>query len=75
VDDGVLLHAAASRTSPAVAMMAAAVRSVGGPARRDRSMTGVLSFSMPSLGAGSWRRQVADAQSGLAAFRFMGCSV
>jgi len=52
VDDGLPLHAAASRTRAAVAMRAAAVRAVGGHARRGRRMTRVLSFIMPSSGAG-----------------------
>jgi hypothetical protein len=37
-------HAANSRTSEAVAMMAIAVRAVGDHARRARRMTRVLSF-------------------------------
>jgi hypothetical protein len=59
VDDGLLLHAAASRPRAAVAMMAAAVRAVRGDARRGRRMTRVLSFMMPSSGAGPWLRLVA----------------
>jgi hypothetical protein len=52
VDDGLLLHAAASRTRAAVAMTAAAVRAASGHARRGRRMTRVLWFIMPSSGAG-----------------------
>jgi hypothetical protein len=59
VDDGLLLHAAASRARAAVAMVAAAVRAVRGDARRGRRMTRVLSFMMPSSGAGPWLRLVA----------------
>src|SRR5258708_4805701 len=59
VDDGLLLHAAASRARAAVAMMAAAVRAVGGRARRGRRMRRALWFIMPSSGAGSWLRLVA----------------
>jgi hypothetical protein len=44
VDDGLPLHADASRARAAVAMMAAAVRGRCGPARRGRCMTRVLSF-------------------------------
>jgi hypothetical protein len=61
VDDGLRLHAAASRARAAVAMMAAAVRAGGGPARRGRRMTRVLSFIVPSSGAGPWWRLVTDA--------------
>src|SRR6266702_123967 len=73
--DGLPLHAAASRARAVVAMMAAAVRAVGGRARGGRRMARVLWFIMPSSAVGSWRRLVVDAQSGLAAFRNMGCSV
>jgi len=52
VDDGLPLHAAASRTRAAAAMMAAAVRAVGGHARRGQRMTRMLWFIMPSSGAG-----------------------
>jgi hypothetical protein len=44
------LQAAASRARPAVAMMAAAVRTVRGRARRGRRMTRVLSFITPPSG-------------------------
>jgi hypothetical protein len=60
VDDGLPLQAAASRARAAVAMMAAAVRAVGGHARRGRRMTRVLGFIMPSSGVGSWLRLVVD---------------
>jgi hypothetical protein len=50
VDDGLPLHAAASSARAAVAMMAAAVRAVGGRARHGRRMTRLLWFIMPSLG-------------------------
>src|SRR6266700_1714855 len=59
VEDGLPLHAA-SRARAAAAMMAAAVRAVGGLARRGRRMTRVLSFIMPSSGVGSWLRLVVD---------------
>jgi len=59
VDDGPLPHAAASRATVAVAMMAAAVRA--GRARRGRRMTRVLWFIMPSFGAGPWLRPAAGA--------------
>jgi hypothetical protein len=52
VDDGLPLHAAASMARVAAAMMAAAVRAAGGRGRRGRRMTRVLSFIMPSSGAG-----------------------
>jgi hypothetical protein len=39
VDDGLLLHAAASRATAAAAMTAAAARAAGGHARRSRRMT------------------------------------
>jgi hypothetical protein len=58
VDDGLPLHAAASRARAAVAMMAAAARAGRGHARR---MTRVLSFIMPSFGAGWWLRSAAAA--------------
>jgi len=61
VDDGLPLHAAASRATAAVAMMAATVRVAGGPARRGRRMTRVLWFIMPSFGAGPWLRPAAGA--------------
>jgi hypothetical protein len=61
VDDGPLLHAAASRTSAAVAMTAVAVRAADGHARGRRPMTLVLSFIMPSFGAGARLRPVAGA--------------
>jgi hypothetical protein len=41
-------------------MMAAAVRAVGGHARRGRRMARLLSFIMPSSGAGSWLSLVVD---------------
>jgi hypothetical protein len=47
VDDGLPLHAAASRARLAVVMMATAVRAAGGHARR---MTRMLSFIMPPQG-------------------------
>jgi hypothetical protein len=50
VDDGLPLHAAASRARAAVAMTAAAVRAAGGHARRRRHMTRVLWFIMSSPG-------------------------
>ncbi len=45
-----LLHAAASRTKPAAAMTAAAVRAADGHACRGRRVTRVLSFITPSSG-------------------------
>jgi hypothetical protein len=61
VEDGLpLVHAAASRARAAVAMMAAAVRAVGGHARRGRRMTRMRSFIMASPGVGSWLRLVVD---------------
>jgi len=47
-----------------MAMMAAAVRAVGGHARCGRRVTPVLSFIMPSSGVGWWLRLVVDAQLG-----------
>jgi hypothetical protein len=64
VDDGLPLHAAASRARAAVAMVAAAARAAIGRVRRGRHMTRVLSFIMPSSGAGAWLRVVIDVQSG-----------
>jgi hypothetical protein len=52
VDDGLPLHAAASRTKAAVAITADAVRAVGGRARRGRRMTRVPWFIMPCSGLG-----------------------
>jgi hypothetical protein len=52
VDDGLPLHAAASRTTATAAMMAAAVRAVSGHALGGRRMTRVLSFIMLSLRVG-----------------------
>jgi hypothetical protein len=57
-----LLHAAASRTWPTVAMMAAAVRA--DRARRGRRMTRALSFIVPSSVPGSWLRLVAGGHRG-----------
>lgn len=51
VDDGLALHAA-SGIRTAMAMTAATVRAVGCHARRGRRVTWVLSFTMPSAGAG-----------------------
>src|SRR5215472_7359293 len=48
VEDGLLLHAAASRARAAVAMMAAVIRAVGGHARRGRHMTQALLVIMSS---------------------------
>jgi hypothetical protein len=42
------------------AAIAAAVRAVGGDARRSRRVTRVLWFIMPSSGVGSWLRLVVD---------------
>jgi len=50
VDDGLPLHAAASRARLAVAMMAVAVRAVGGHARHGRRMRRMLWFIMVSSG-------------------------
>jgi hypothetical protein len=76
VDDELpLLHAAASRARTAVAMRAAAVRAGRGDARRGRRLTRVLSFILVSSAAWWWLRPAAGVQSGLAASRFMGCSV
>jgi hypothetical protein len=49
-DDGLPLHAAASRARLAVAMMAAAVRATGGHARHGRRMTRMRSYIMPPQG-------------------------
>ena len=59
------------RARAAVAMMAAAVRAAAGQACRDRRMTRVLSFIMPSAGIGARLRLVVRCGSGLAAFRLM----
>src|SRR6266704_3212614 len=59
-EDG-LLHAAASRARPAVAMIAAAARAVRAPARRRRRRTRGLWFIMPSSGAGWWLRPAGGA--------------
>jgi hypothetical protein len=50
-DDGLPPHAAASRARTVAAVMAAAVRAIGGRARHGRRMTRVLSFIMVSLRA------------------------
>ncbi|MGH2928897.1 MAG: hypothetical protein ACRDL8_11900 [Solirubrobacteraceae bacterium] len=75
-DDGLPLHAAASRARAAVAMTAAAVRALGDPARRGRRLTRVPWFIMASSGVGSWLRLVVDAQSVAGSdscwFRFIG---
>src|ERR1700730_5218601 len=47
---GLPLHAAASSARPTMAIMAAAVRAVGGHDRRGRRMTQMLLFIMPSSG-------------------------
>jgi hypothetical protein len=44
VDDGLLLHAVATRARATMAMMAAAVRAAGGRARRGGRTTRVPSF-------------------------------
>src|SRR6266436_8082872 len=64
VDDVLPLHAAASRARAVVAMMAAAVRAAAGHARRDRRMTRVLSFIMPSSRAGPRLRPAAGVLRG-----------
>ena len=51
----------------AAAMMAAAVRAVGGDARRGRRMTWVLTFILLPSEVGSWLRLVVDVASELAA--------
>jgi hypothetical protein len=45
-DEGLALHAAASRPTAAVAMMAAAVRPIGGHVRRGQQTMPMLSFIM-----------------------------
>src|SRR6516162_7019028 len=72
-DDG-LLQAAASTSGAPVAMMAAAIRDVGGRARDGRRRTRVLCFIVPSFGAGrgrAWRPM----GSGTGSCRFRRCSV
>lgn len=51
VDDGLPLHAAASRVSAPVVMIAAAVRAGGGHARRGLRMMRMLWFTVVSLWA------------------------
>jgi len=59
--DPLLPHAAASSARAAVAMTAAAVRAVGGRARRGQRGTWMLWFIMPSFGAGPWLHPAAGA--------------
>jgi hypothetical protein len=53
-------HPQTSRARPAVAMITAAVRAVGGDARRGRRVVRVGSFILRSSGVGSWLRPVVD---------------
>jgi hypothetical protein len=50
VDDGLPLHAAVSRATLAMAMMAAAVRAAGGHARHGQRMTRMRLFIVPPQG-------------------------